>query len=472
MKKYSPFQTLTLCSVLTLTSIPASAADADFCTDYVLVAISQYWQSVDEGCGFSGSRWNSDYKGQYDWCITAHQWVAENEMQARERLLKECRANNKAHNKSVTPEQDATEEDITKPSINKTALTTADNQAPETTRAAAKKEDEKPSLNEQLLKAVADNDVVKLQQLYEAGADLQFVTNNPKLINRYGMSYHLGKGITIKGDGSTTVKGNVINHQPQQEKPVSESLISYAVANGLYDVGLWLLEHQKSEIPEKHRQSLKSELLGNALIAAVKKKDTQTLQTLINKDAPIDYELGMNFGTPLYFAVRDGNVQIAKLLLKKGADPKYSTNGGVNMLNYALKNIELLQLLLDHGADPDSNGESSETLSYPLMQAIKLGNIKAVDILLSKGANTEISGYDDVPYPLFLAITNNQIDIVETLLNHGANPNLIYNDVSPGECIENTVNMTPLDEAEKTGNSEMIQLLKRSGAKHSKEICE
>ncbi len=469
MKKYSLFQNLTLWSALILFPVSVSAADTDFCTDYVLVAISQYWQSVDEDCGFTGSRWNSDYKGQYNWCITTHQWIAENETQTRERLLKECRANKASKSSSAPPDQN-TVRDAARADSAKESPVASKHQIPKTPTTNNKSD--KTALNEQLLKAVADNDVVKLQQLYEAGADLQFVTDNPKLINRYGMSYHLGKGITIKGDGSTTVKGNVINHQPQQEKPVSESLISYAVANGLYDVGLWLLEHQKSEIPEKHRQSLKSELLGNALIAAVKKKDTQTLQTLINKDAPIDYELGMNFGTPLYFAVRDGNVQIAKLLLKKGADPKYSTNGGVNMLNYALKNIELLQLLLDHGADPDSNGESSETLSYPLMQAIKLGNIKAVDILLSKGANTEISGYDDVPYPLFLAITNNQIDIVETLLKHGANPNLIYNDVSPGECIENTVNITPLDEAEKTGNSEMIQLLKRSGAKHSKEICE
>ena len=64
-----------------------------------------------------------------------------------------------------------------------------------------------------------------------------------------------------------------------------------------------------------------------------------------------------------------------KTLLAKGADSNYTTNGGQNMMNYSVENIELLTLLLEHGADPNNNGESAYSNNLPLAHAIKLGNV-------------------------------------------------------------------------------------------------
>lgn len=466
MKNHLILHLLTLPLITLLIPVPVGAADAEFCTDYVLVAISQYWRSVDAGCGFSGPRWNSDYKGQYEWCLSAHQWVAENETETRDRLLAECLAERSAPKEAE--KNNKTKETL--PADNADTTTLISTKTARETKKPVSKNSEKNALNKQLIEAVARNDIDKLLQLYEAGADLEYVTDDTELIKKYGMTYHLGQGVDIKGSGNVSVSGNTVNGIPQKTRPVSESLLSYAVSNGLVDAGLWLLQHSKKTISEQQRKQLKKKLLGNALIKAVKEKDSQSVKALLEKGAPVNYELEMNFGTPLYFAVQEKSIPLAKILLEHGANVNYTTNGGASMLNSVLDNVELLRLLLDHGADPDSAGETGDMVNYPLLQAIQGGHKKAVDLLLSKGANKEISSYD-VPYPLHLATRNKQTAIVEALLNYGANPNIVYNTVSPGKCVEGVDNITALDEAVKVGDTRIITLLKRAGAKSGQEIC-
>lgn len=461
-------QTLASCLVASFTSSSVRAADEEFCTDYVLVAISQYWQSVDEGCGLTGLRWSADYKGQYNWCLTAHRWVAENETQARERMLKECRENKAG--KRDTDMRAADPGAINESRVINEESNSKQLESTVTLGAGEEKDVTTTELNEKLLAAIAENNVERVKQLYDKGADLQFVTQNTELIKKFNMASRLGSGVTLQGDAPVSLQGNTVNGEPQAETPVSESLLSYAVSKGLLDVGLWLLEHDTSGLTKKRLQALKQDLLGNALIMAVKQKEKEKVQSLIEKGAPVDYELDMNFGTPLYFAVVDGNIELTKLLLEKGANPKYSTNAGENMLNFALGNVELLQLLLDYGADPDSNGESASAQSYPLIQAIKHGYSEDVELLLSKGANTEINDYD-VAYPLLIAVQKGQEDSVKALLNHGANPNVIYNSVAPGKCADDLPNLVPLDEALKTGNEKIIQLLRQAGARTKNALC-
>lgn len=443
MKKFALFSYLVL-----LPGMATHAADKDFCSDYVLVAISHYWQSVDEDCGFTGLRWSADYKGQYDWCLTAHQWVAENETDSRAKLLEECRV--KKTSKSAEPD--------TKAVVEKETLGSVD-------------------LNKQLLKAVTNNNLTEAKALVVKGADIHFETDDEALIKSLGMSSHLGKAITVVADGvskasteTKAVTGNSMNGEPQATQVKSESLLSYATSKGLVDMGLWLLEQDKENLTQSQTKKIKDDLLGRALIGAVKEKDSESVDALLKKGARVDYELDQNFGTALYFAVTGGNSLIAKTLLEKGASSKYSTNAGQNMLNYALVDVAMLKLLLDHGADPNSNGESISTADYPIIQAVKQGSAPAVELLMLRGANADISDYE-VTYPLLQAIAEQQIDIVEILLNNGANPNVVYNSDSPGNCVKSGKNLVPLSEAVKVSNSDIATLLKKAGAKTEAEVC-
>ncbi len=458
-------------------------ADEDYCTDYVIVSIAQYWQSVDEHCGFKGSRWSSNYQGQYDWCVAAHEWVADNETEARDRMLEECRA--------VVTDTPATNAVITETKIvqpNESAKSTdtdlhvrkvvpaVDNQVEDSEKKGDKA---KHSLNIALWYAVAENDLNKVQSLVKEGADLQYVIHDKSLINELKAAYHLDKGkdksnIVYGADPYNPTIADVttksVTNEHQEGSIESESLISYAVSKGLVEVGLWLLKQEIGPIDNASLQKLKNDLLGIALINAVKNKQNGNVVLLLEKGAAIDYDLDMNFGTPLYFAVIQGATKIAKVLLAQGADSNYTTNGGQNMMNYSVENIELLTLLLDHGADPNNNGESAYSNNLPLVHAIKLGNLAAVELLLKHGAKMDIYDVDE-PYPLLQAITEQQSQIVELLIKSGANVNVVYNSDSSKSCALSKNNLIPMDEAIKTGNEGIMLLLKKSGAKTEEEIC-
>ena len=440
-------------SMLVLSSTLASAADEEFCSDYVLIAISQYWQSIDQGCGYTGVRWSANYKGQFDWCLSAHQWVAENEMDTRAQLLEECRS---------------------APSANHDAEITDDNHSVNKTSS-----ENKGDLNERLLHAVAKNDLEETKRLVAEGADIRFVTNDSALIKTLGMSSYsikadnASKSSVLTSSKATVAKLNNDNASSNDQDVglvESESLLSYASSKGLVDVGLWLLKQDEPLLTPKKKEGIRADLLGRALIQAVKSKDSEKVSEYLDKGASVNYELDQNFGTPLYFAVIQGDISLAKTLLEKGANLKYSTNAGKNMLSFALDKPKLLALLLDHGADPNSNGESPNIKDYPLIEAVKQGDASVVELLMSHGADANIYDYE-VQYPLLQAIANQQVEIVEVLLEHKVDPNVVYNESSPGICAKNSGNIAPLSEAMKIGNSDIIMALREAGAKTVEEIC-
>lgn len=64
--------------------------------------------------------------------------------------------------------------------------------------------------------------------------------------------------------------------------------------------------------------------------------------------------------TALHLAAWQGHLDVARLLLDRGADPDAAGEGGAAPLDYAIKhrNPEVVDLLLDRGADPNRADES------------------------------------------------------------------------------------------------------------------
>ncbi len=60
------------------------------CDAYAKTAVRQYDKARRNDCGFSGSRWNSNYRRHYQWCLKVDPWDIENEIQVRKDALQRC----------------------------------------------------------------------------------------------------------------------------------------------------------------------------------------------------------------------------------------------------------------------------------------------------------------------------------------------------------------------------------------------
>jgi len=62
------------------------------CEEYARIAVRQNEQNIRRNCRFTGPRWNSDYNGHYQWCVSVSWQAADAETKAREEELQyQCR---------------------------------------------------------------------------------------------------------------------------------------------------------------------------------------------------------------------------------------------------------------------------------------------------------------------------------------------------------------------------------------------
>ena len=81
--------------------------------------------------------------------------------------------------------------------------------------------------------------------------------------------------------------------------------------------------------------------------------------------------------------------EIARMLIKYGADPNTRDINGCSLLHHAVAkgNIALVEYLLDRGADPDLRDAQAQA---PLHAALKTGNLDLLDRLLDRGADPDL----------------------------------------------------------------------------------
>ena len=131
-------------------------------------------------------------------------------------------------------------------------------------------------------------------------------------------------------------------------------------------------------------------------------------------------------GTPLHLAVQEHHIDIVRLLLEKGADPKLASAVGCTPLHLATGwgLVECTRLLLDHGADPQP-AEGSEAPS-PLFLAAQYGHLAVVELLVARGAAVDkISGGSPGNSPLIAAAMAGHVEIVRFLVvKAGADVNM------------------------------------------------
>ena len=139
--------------------------------------------------------------------------------------------------------------------------------------------------------------------------------------------------------------------------------------------------------------------------------------------------------TPLQVSSRLGHVEVARVLLKHGADTEARDTDDFSALEHVALDghVELTQVLLEHGTD--ANAQDKERCT-PLYWAADIGQLAVAQVLLSHGADVNAQCKNNWT-PLHRA--GNE-EVARLLLKHGADANAL--DINNG---------TPLHSVSKEG---------------------
>lgn len=199
---------------------------------------------------------------------------------------------------------------------------------------------------------------------------------------------------------------------------------------------------------------------GSDLITAVAYQDLDKIKNLVEAGVDVNYQEESAGTTALIMSAMYNFADIARYLIEKGADISIMNKTGHTALMAAAGSSEdVFDLLAANGADMSvklEDGTSAFMLSISgvMSDFVDFGNAKK---LLDNGADVDesfTSGPAEGYTCLMMAARNKRPDIVNFLVENGANVNAKAAD-----------NNTPLSLAAEEENLEMIELLKKLGAK-------
>ncbi|EEY23983.1 ankyrin repeat and SOCS box protein [Verticillium alfalfae VaMs.102] len=184
------------------------------------------------------------------------------------------------------------------------------------------------------------------------------------------------------------------------------------------------------------------------LFAAVEVSAIEIARTLLKYGADANLSAGPGLESPLATAVIDHKYEFVQLLLTYGGDPNHiMANGNTVLIISMSKNTpkRLVDLMLDYGSDPNEKNREGKTA---LFEAIFAARPDLVTALLDHGANPNLPGPKHMLWPasyqpeclklllargadskkapgsMELAVSINNIESVRLLLAAGVDPNL------------------------------------------------
>ncbi|XP_035258975.1 ankyrin-3 isoform X13 [Anguilla anguilla] len=170
-----------------------------------------------------------------------------------------------------------------------------------------------------------------------------------------------------------------------------------------------------------------------ALHIAARKDDTKAAALLLQNDHNADVESKMMVNrttesgfTPLHIAAHYGNINVATLLLNRGAAVDFKARNDITPLHVASKrgNGNMVKLLLERGAKIDAKTKDGLT---PLHCGARSGHEQVVEMLLDRGAPI-LSKTKNGLSPLHMATQGDHLNCVQLLLHHEVPVDDVTND--------------------------------------------
>ncbi|KAJ8264407.1 hypothetical protein GJAV_G00148820 [Gymnothorax javanicus] len=170
-----------------------------------------------------------------------------------------------------------------------------------------------------------------------------------------------------------------------------------------------------------------------ALHIAARKDDTKAAALLLQNDHNADVESKMMVNrttesgfTPLHIAAHYGNINVATLLLNRGAAVDFKARNDITPLHVASKrgNSNMVKLLLERGAKIDAKTKDGLT---PLHCGARSGHEQVVEMLLDRGAPI-LSKTKNGLSPLHMATQGDHLNCVQLLLHHDVPVDDVTND--------------------------------------------
>ncbi|XP_026123078.1 ankyrin-3-like isoform X13 [Carassius auratus] len=193
--------------------------------------------------------------------------------------------------------------------------------------------------------------------------------------------------------------------------------LAIALQQGHNQVVSLLLEHDtkgKVRLPALHIAARKDDTKSAALLLQNDHNADVQSKMMVNRTT----ENGKSGFTPLHIAAHYGNVNVATLLLNRGAAVDFTARNGITPLHVASKrgNTNMIALLLDRGSQIDAKTRDGLT---PLHCAARSGHDTAVELLLERGAPILARTKNGLS-PLHMSAQGDHVECVKHLLQHKA----------------------------------------------------
>jgi len=216
---------------------------------------------------------------------------------------------------------------------------------------------------DEFLEAIQKGDLSKVNQLIEA---------NPALANSKAK------------DGTSVILLALYRGQ----RNIAEAISTKKAELDIFEAStLGQLDHAKSLIDRNPQIVSAYSPDGFALVALTAYLgQKETTEFLIEKGADINAVARNPTGfTALTGAVANNHTEIAKLLVKRGAQVNYRYEGGFSPLMGAAEhgNVELVNFLLANGADPNAKTKDGKS---PISFAREKNHAEVVEVLKKHGA--------------------------------------------------------------------------------------
>ncbi|RUS71201.1 hypothetical protein EGW08_021037 [Elysia chlorotica] len=197
------------------------------------------------------------------------------------------------------------------------------------------------------------------------------------------------------------------------------------------------------------------------LYCAFEQGDTECVQTLLEQGCEVDCLLDDEENTPLQVAAANGNEQVVRLLIMRGAgldkanlfgwtpllqaaryghssivgllsqhqaDLHARTRYGSSALTLAAKggHLQTVRLLIELGLDPNglmAGGDGCEFL--PMLAAAQCGHDAVLRVLLDRGCDVNFYTPSSGLTPLMIAALNGHMTTAQIIIEKGGDPNMI-----------------------------------------------